>query len=170
MTKSPKASFAENAPHEAPIDARAARCRVAVEEGGGPRYLAGRSSVKRGPRKPAIVIWHALRSLAKLFGRDEREIESLVEAWHVRDWQADPFARGGYAVFPVGGLEAQRELAKLRRHSSRRAASGRPLQADQGGSITRTCECSLKLPALSSRLVEFRVQAVRGFERTVRNA
>jgi monoamine oxidase len=61
---------------------------------------------------PSIVVRHALRSLAELFGRPEREIERLVEAFRVRDWRADPFARGGYAVLPVGGLDAQRELAR----------------------------------------------------------
>jgi monoamine oxidase len=72
-----------------------------------------------GPRAAALsnidrslVLRHALRSLAVLFGRPEHELEKLIEVYRVRDWQADPFARGGYAVFPVGGLEAQQELAR----------------------------------------------------------
>jgi monoamine oxidase len=60
----------------------------------------------------SLVLRHALRSLAALFRLPERQIEQLIEAYRVRDWQTDPFARGGYAVFPVGGLEAQQELAR----------------------------------------------------------
>lgn len=75
-------------------------------------WTGGSSAEALSKVDPSIVIRHALRSLAALFGRPEREIEQLAEAYRVRDWQADPYARGGYCVFPVGGLDAQRELAR----------------------------------------------------------
>ena len=75
-------------------------------------WTGGPKAVALSNLDSSLVLRHALKSLAALFGRPERDIEQLVEVYRVRDWQADPFARGGYAVFPVGGLEAQQELAR----------------------------------------------------------
>lgn len=52
----------------------------------------------------------ALQSLERAFG-----VEGLggqLDAWKVIDWSADPFARGGYLVVPVGQLPAQRLLQR----------------------------------------------------------
>jgi monoamine oxidase len=46
----------------------------------------------------------ALHSLSQLFGIAPQALEALLEAELCHDWQADPFARGGYAYTPVGGL------------------------------------------------------------------
>ena len=54
----------------------------------------------------------ALLSLEKIFGTPRTRLEALLEDEAQHDWQADPFARGGYAFTPVGGLGAARVLAR----------------------------------------------------------
>ena len=54
----------------------------------------------------------ALECLAQLFGTPRGMLEDLLEDEVIHDWQADPFARGGYAVTPVGALGAARVLAR----------------------------------------------------------
>ena len=54
----------------------------------------------------------ALDSLQRLFGTPRSTLEELLEDEAHHDWQADPYARGGYAVTPVGGLGAARMLAR----------------------------------------------------------
>jgi monoamine oxidase len=54
----------------------------------------------------------ALSSLQHLFGTPRASLEALLEDEMEHDWQADPFARGGYAVTPVGALAAPRLLAQ----------------------------------------------------------
>ena len=54
----------------------------------------------------------ALDSLGRLFGLPRARLEELLDDEISHDWQADPFARGGYAVTPVGGLVAGRMFAR----------------------------------------------------------
>ena len=54
----------------------------------------------------------ALESLERLFGTPRTALEELLDEELQHDWQADPFARGGYAVTPVGALGAPRILAR----------------------------------------------------------
>jgi monoamine oxidase len=70
--------------------------RAAVFAGRGAEFLTGR----------------AVESLAGAFGVARSRVEAELEAAYTHDWQTDPFARGAYAYVPVGGLEAQEELAR----------------------------------------------------------
>ncbi len=54
----------------------------------------------------------ALASLEGLFGVPRGRLEELLDDERYHDWQADPFARGGYAVTPVGALGAPQVLAR----------------------------------------------------------
>ena len=54
----------------------------------------------------------ALDSLQRLFGVPRAVLEEQLEDEALHDWQADPYARGGYAVTQVGGLGAARVLAQ----------------------------------------------------------
>ena len=54
----------------------------------------------------------ALASLERLFGTPRAVLEELLEDEQAHDWQGDPFARGGYAVSPVGALGAADVLAR----------------------------------------------------------
>ena len=69
---------------------------------GGPKAarLTGSSSRK--------LIGAAIGTVQKIFGR---AIQGDLAAAYVQDWQADPFARGGYSYVRVGGAGAREELA-----------------------------------------------------------
>jgi len=54
----------------------------------------------------------ALETLQRLFGTPRSTLEELLDDELIHDWQADPYARGGYAVTQVGGLGAARVLAR----------------------------------------------------------
>ncbi|HXR59069.1 MAG TPA: NAD(P)/FAD-dependent oxidoreductase, partial [Burkholderiales bacterium] len=57
------------------------------------------------PKK--VLLERASASLRSVFGRIPR-----VETYLAQDWQADPFARGGYSYVLVGGQGARAALAK----------------------------------------------------------
>jgi monoamine oxidase len=82
------------------------RAPVLVGWAGGPhaRRLAG--------RPPAAALLAALESAARGLGRATGELEAALDGGAVVDWGADPFAGGGYAVFPVGSDGAAEALAR----------------------------------------------------------
>ncbi len=61
---------------------------------------------------PEAIARRALSSLASTVGVEGARLRSLVRAWHVVDWAADPFAGGAYSWIPVGAVPAQRELGR----------------------------------------------------------
>ena len=54
----------------------------------------------------------AARSLADSLGIDAGAVLDLVEACHRHRWEDDPFSRGAYSYFGVGGLVARDALAR----------------------------------------------------------
>jgi len=54
---------------------------------------------------------HALKSLVTIFGVEQERIEELLAEVYYHDWYGDPFSQGAYSYVPVGGLEAQAQLA-----------------------------------------------------------
>jgi len=85
------------APHRAP---------VLVGWAGGPRAL------RLSRLGPAGALRAALRGLAPAFGLGTAALDDLLEAAEVVDWNEDPLARGGYAVFPSGAGGAAEALAR----------------------------------------------------------
>ena len=67
---------------------------------GGPK--AGKLTGKR----PEVLLHHALASVRSVLKGAEEP-----RAFLVHDWQADPYARGGYSYVRVGGTGAREELA-----------------------------------------------------------
>ena len=73
---------------------------------GSPRELplltgwAGGPAAERLPRQDRLGA--ALDSVARIFGRARREIESLLDGARIVDWTEDPFARGAYAYELAG--------------------------------------------------------------------
>ncbi len=70
------------------------------------------SATRSGGIDPARVLNVAIESLRQIFGIPETKLRELLIASYTHDWHSDPFARGAYAYLPVGGLEAQNELAR----------------------------------------------------------
>jgi monoamine oxidase len=60
----------------------------------------------------ATIVSHALDTLSRLMHMDRAELDRLLEAHYLHDWQADPFARGAYSWARVGGVGAAAELAR----------------------------------------------------------
>ena len=58
------------------------------------------------------MIDRALDSIATTFAMKRREIDPLLDAMHMHDWQADRFSRGAYSYAGVGGRNAHALLAK----------------------------------------------------------
>lgn len=72
-----------------------------------------------GPRAETLLLKDerallntALECLAGIFAIPYKKIEVLLEESYLHDWRTDPFSRGAYSYVAVGGLEAQKELAR----------------------------------------------------------
>lgn len=59
-----------------------------------------------------FVIDRALDALARIFSMTRQQLDGLLEASYVHDWQADPFARGAYTYVAVGGIDAPKVLGQ----------------------------------------------------------
>jgi monoamine oxidase len=96
VARAPVPVFWTLAPIEAP---------VLVGWAGGPdaERLAGRPE--------ADVLRAAVRSAARGLSLEPGAIEDRLDGASVADWTRDPFARGGYAVFPAGSEGASEVLA-----------------------------------------------------------
>jgi monoamine oxidase len=83
-----------------------ARAPVLVGWAGGP------DAARLARRPEEAVLRAALRSAARGLGRAPLELEDALDGASVIDWSRDPFARGGYAVFPTGSAWAPDALAR----------------------------------------------------------
>jgi monoamine oxidase len=58
------------------------------------------------------VIDKALESLSVIARMPRKRLEDLLEEGYTHNWRRDPFSLGAYSYIPVGGLNAQQELAR----------------------------------------------------------
>jgi len=72
-----------------------------------------------GPRADALadldevaLVGRALEGLGRALGIPRGRGEDLLESWRLHDWRHDPYSRGAYSYVGVGGLSAQRALAR----------------------------------------------------------
>jgi monoamine oxidase len=75
-------------------------------------WAGGPKAEKLSLQREEFVLERMVDTIARLFAVDRAMIEDLLEAWHLHDWQADPFSRGAYSYVPIGGLDAQQLLAE----------------------------------------------------------
>jgi monoamine oxidase len=54
----------------------------------------------------------SLAALARVLAVPRHIIDELLAGWSMHDWRADPFTRGAYVYVGVGGIAAQKTLAK----------------------------------------------------------
>jgi monoamine oxidase len=84
-----------------------------------PRQTSILTAWSAGPHCAALagqdqvtIVSRALDGLARLMHMDRGELDRLLEAHYLHDWQADHFARGAYSWAKVGGTDASAELAR----------------------------------------------------------
>jgi monoamine oxidase len=72
-----------------------------------------------GPRADALaelgetaLLDRALAGLGRLLDIPRARLEDQLESWRTYDWRRDPYSRGAYSYVGVGGLPAQRALAR----------------------------------------------------------
>ncbi len=75
-------------------------------------WSAGPHCSQLASRDAESIVSHALETLARLLHINRTELEKLLEAHYLHDWQADPFARGAYSWAKVGGVDAAAQLAR----------------------------------------------------------
>jgi monoamine oxidase len=75
-------------------------------------WAGGPAAARLSGRPPLVVARSALATLARTLGTVPAALEAELDGWRIADWGADPHARGGYAVFPVGSAWASRALAE----------------------------------------------------------
>lgn len=74
---------------------------------------AGGPAAKSLSNQPAdVVLAQAMDVLSKLTKLDTLQLRTRLRAWHISDWQNDPFARGAYSYGAVNGAHAANELAR----------------------------------------------------------
>jgi monoamine oxidase len=75
-------------------------------------WAGGPPAARLSGRPPLAIARTALGSLARALGTVPAALEADLDGWRVADWSADPHARGGYAVFPVGSAWSSSALAE----------------------------------------------------------
>lgn len=58
------------------------------------------------------LVDHSLESLSHIFVTSKQFLEELLAEFYTHNWHKDPFTAGAYSYIPVGGLDAQAELAR----------------------------------------------------------
>ena len=70
-------------------------------------WAGGPKAAKLTGKRPEVLLRHALASVRSVLGHIEEP-----RAFLAHDWQADPYARGGYSYVKVGGTGARERLAE----------------------------------------------------------
>lgn len=55
---------------------------------------------------------HSFQALMHLFGTSKGFFGELLDEFYTHNWQKDPFAAGAYSYIPMGGIDAQAQLAR----------------------------------------------------------
>ena len=75
-------------------------------------WVGGPASAKLAGQPKNALRDQALEVLARSLSLPHARLQSLLAAWDVFDWQADPFSRGAYAYVPVGESGTPARLAE----------------------------------------------------------
>jgi len=75
-------------------------------------WTGGPNAEKLSKLSAARILETGLKTLAKIFEREVRDLRPMVRFAHFHNWPADPFARGAYSYIGTGGIGAPQELAE----------------------------------------------------------
>ena len=87
-----------------------------------------------------MLLERAAASLRSVFGRVPR-----IEAFLAQDWQADPFARGGYSYVLAGGQGARAALARPVRDTL--FFAGEATDAQEAGTVAGALRSGMRAAA-----------------------
>lgn len=74
-------------------------------------WAGGPRAAKLAHQSDAAIAGQALEALARVLRVRRGALEARLEAWHLHNWSADPYACGAYSYVRVGGIDAPGQLA-----------------------------------------------------------
>ena len=75
-------------------------------------WAGGPAAEALSPREELDILADGLATLSRSLEMPRQRLKARLRAWHVCNWQSDPFARGAYSYVLVGGMAAVAELAR----------------------------------------------------------
>lgn len=75
-------------------------------------WAGGTRAEKLSVESDDSLLDHAFESLTHIFGVSKGVLEESLAEVYTHNWQRDPLAVGAYSYIPVGGVDAQAELAR----------------------------------------------------------
>jgi monoamine oxidase len=74
-------------------------------------WAGGSRAEKLSVESDDALLDHAFEALMHIFGVSKGSLEGMLAEFYTHNWQRDPLAAGAYSYIPVGGVDAQAELA-----------------------------------------------------------
>jgi monoamine oxidase len=75
-------------------------------------WAGGTRAEKLSLESNDALLDHALESLSHIFRESKAVLEQSLVAFYTHNWHRDPFSAGAYSYIPVGGVDAETELAR----------------------------------------------------------
>jgi monoamine oxidase len=73
-------------------------------------WAGGPAALRLSRASRSEILQRALRSLARILGRQPAELQRALSGWETHNWTADPFSRGAYSFIAAGGETAAEAL------------------------------------------------------------
>lgn len=75
-------------------------------------WAGGTRAEKLSLESDDALLDHALESLSHIFRLSKPDLEQLLAEFYTHNWHRDPFSAGAYSYIPVGGVNAEAQLAR----------------------------------------------------------
>ena len=75
-------------------------------------WAGGTRAEKLSLESDDALLDHALESLSHIFRLSKSALEESLSEFYTHNWHRDPFSAGAYSYIPVGGMDAEAQLAR----------------------------------------------------------
>jgi monoamine oxidase len=75
-------------------------------------WAGGPAAERLSRQNEGLILDQALAGLARSLQVKAADLRHTLRAWHVCDWQIDPFSRGAYSYIAAGGSDAPQKLGQ----------------------------------------------------------